>query len=117
MLRICRMITLFASCFMSMAVYSHSEDRPYSSPASAEPPVSWLDFFIAELNAAASFRIDERDGYRYIESDGLPDHATGRFPNSRNPNAISTQRYQFRVPLVVESATLATAALQTLSPK
>jgi hypothetical protein len=37
--------------------------------------------------------------YRVIESNGIPDHATGQFPNSGNPNAISPQNYTFRVPL------------------
>ena len=36
--------------------------------------------------------------YRVIKSNGLPDHATGRFPNSGNPNRISEQSYQFKVP-------------------
>jgi hypothetical protein len=39
-----------------------------------------------------------RDGYRFITSNGIPDHATGRFPNRGNPNAISEQQYRFRVP-------------------
>ena len=37
--------------------------------------------------------------YRYIESNGIPDHTTGRFPNSGNPNAISEQNHSYRVPL------------------
>jgi len=36
---------------------------------------------------------------RIIRSNGLPDHATGRFPNRGNPNTIAPQRYDFRVPL------------------
>ena len=41
--------------------------------------------------------IREEGGYRYIESNGLPDHSTGQFPNSGNPNSISAQNHQFRV--------------------
>ncbi len=44
-------------------------------------------------------RITVRDDFRYIESDGLPGHSTGRFPNRGNPNSIRSQRYEFRVPL------------------
>lgn len=47
----------------------------------------------------AQVRITERDGYRWIESNGLPDHATGAFPNRGNPNRIQSQRYRFRVTL------------------
>ena len=37
--------------------------------------------------------------YRYIKSNGLPNHETGEFPNRANPNTISAQSYSFRVPL------------------
>lgn len=37
--------------------------------------------------------------YRYIVSNGLPDHETGTFPNSGNPNSISEQSHSFRVPI------------------
>lgn len=43
-------------------------------------------------------KIEVRDGYRYITANGIPDHATGAFPNRGNPNSISAQRYAFRVP-------------------
>jgi len=49
--------------------------------------------------AAQQMEIDERQGVRFIRADGLPDHATGQFPNRGNPNRISAQSYYFRVPL------------------
>lgn len=42
-------------------------------------------------------RIWQDSVYRYIESNGIPDHATGQFPNRGNPNTISTQQYHYRV--------------------
>ncbi len=36
---------------------------------------------------------------RRIRANGLPNHATGRFPNRGNPNSISAQTYDFRIPL------------------
>jgi hypothetical protein len=42
--------------------------------------------------------ITVREGYRYIQSNGIPDHTTGKFPNRNNPNAIAPQTYAFRVP-------------------
>jgi len=36
---------------------------------------------------------------RIIESNGLPDHAPGRFPNRGNPNSIAEQHYRFEMPL------------------
>lgn len=44
-------------------------------------------------------RIEVRDGYRYIYSNGIPNHATGDFPNAGNPNRISAQEHTYRVPL------------------
>lgn len=35
--------------------------------------------------------------YRYIASNGLPNHGHGNFPNPHNPNTISQQNYHFRV--------------------
>ena len=52
---------------------------------------------------APQVTITERDGYRYITSNGLPDHRPGRFPNQGNPNAISAQDYEYRVPLNPET--------------
>lgn len=40
-----------------------------------------------------------RDGFRYIQANGIPDHETGRFPNKGNPNVVSAQDYHFRIPL------------------
>lgn len=33
------------------------------------------------------------------QSDGLPDHSTGQFPNQGNPNSISEQSYSFKMPV------------------
>lgn len=40
-----------------------------------------------------------RGDHRYIVSNGLPDHETGRFPNRGNPNRITAQDHRFRVPV------------------
>ena len=42
--------------------------------------------------------------YRYIRSNGIPDHATGQFPNRGNPHAISAQDHMYRVPLSPDEA-------------
>ena len=58
---------------------------------------------IPRAHAAITIRIEEREGYRVFEADGVPDHATGNFPNSGNPNRMSPQRYRMRVPLRPEA--------------
>jgi hypothetical protein len=42
--------------------------------------------------------ISVKDGVRAIESDGMPDHEIGKFPNDHNPNTASTKRYNFKMP-------------------
>lgn len=42
--------------------------------------------------------ITVRGGVRIIESNGLPGHPVGRFPNRGNPHAIEAQSYRFEVP-------------------
>lgn len=43
--------------------------------------------------------ITEKDGFRNIKANGIPNHETGIFPNRGNPNRISVQNYNFRIPL------------------
>lgn len=43
--------------------------------------------------------IKEEGDKRVIESNGIPDHAPGRFPNRGNPNSISAQNHRFEMPL------------------
>jgi hypothetical protein len=52
--------------------------------------------------------------YRYIRSNGIPNHATGRFPGPGNPNSVAPQSYQFRVPLHPKAAVKTTRL--TLGP-
>lgn len=92
-------IVLFIACLITNTVFAHGVLETNDAQSSAERPQRFFEYFITELNAKASIRVDEQGGYRYIESDGLADHATGRFPNSNNPNAIVTQDYKFRVSL------------------
>lgn len=51
---------------------------------------------VSSAHAASKMRMD--NGLRIIESDGLPDHATGTFPNRFNPNSIRAQNHEFRMP-------------------
>ena len=48
--------------------------------------------------AANSVRVWEEGAYRFVQSNGIPDHAPGEFPNPGNPNTIAPQNYTFRMP-------------------
>ena len=44
-------------------------------------------------------QVTKDENYRYIKSNGIPNHVTGAFPNRGNPNSISAQNHSYRVPL------------------
>ena len=52
--------------------------------------------------------VKEERGKRIIESNGIPDHRPGQFPNRGNPNTITAQRHRFELPLEPEAARRAT---------
>src|SRR5438874_6848879 len=69
---------------------------------------------VVVLTATLTFGHDDEDGgtdrsghvsiktqgdKRVIESNGIPDHRLGQFPNRGNPNSISAQHYHFEIPL------------------
>ncbi|MBT9314150.1 YHYH protein [Leptothoe spongobia TAU-MAC 1115] len=54
---------------------------------------------LSQTNLINQVRFEERDGYRYIYANGIPDHTPGTFPNQGNPNTISAQNHLFRVTL------------------
>jgi hypothetical protein len=48
---------------------------------------------------APQVRIEEKGGKRIITANGIPDHATGAFPNRGNPHSIEAQRHKFEMTL------------------
>lgn len=44
-------------------------------------------------------RTTKSEGFLVLESNGLPDHATGAFPNPGNPNRIAPRNHRFRIPM------------------
>lgn len=66
----------------------------------------------AALYAAAALKNQVKisiDGdFRFIESNGYPDHEPGQFPNRGNPNTIRAQHYKYRVPVSPKSAAAVT---------
>jgi len=50
-------------------------------------------------SSAPSVRIRIEGSHRILESNGLPDHPTGDFPNPGNPNRIAARSHRFRIPV------------------
>ena len=51
------------------------------------------------LEIAPQCKIKIEGDKRIIKSNGIPDHAVGRFPNRGNPNGIQAQKYHYEVTL------------------
>ena len=91
-----------------------SDSRP--AEARGRPRVNWLlrMVFVAAVLLVAGYVIAQalsnrvavstEGEYRYIRANGIPDHATGRFPNRNNPNTIAEKNYTFRVTLKPKTA-------------
>jgi hypothetical protein len=86
-----------AALFIAVDAQGHGIESTHHGRAAADP-VSWIEHLIG-ARAAATQRIDSRNGFRFITSDGLPNHATGAFPNRGNPHSIRKQDFTYRVPL------------------
>lgn len=74
----------------SMSVQAH-ESHDHASVASL--------IETALGSEVSKFQTWQDNTYRYIQSNGLPDHAIGKFPNENNPHAVSAQSYRFRMPI------------------
>ncbi|MBS1953656.1 MAG: YHYH protein [Cyanobacteria bacterium SZAS-4] len=77
--------------------HHHSAVNKSSQPGNDDP---WhlLDFALTPAYAlTTNVRIFFEGNYRVIDSNGIPNHPTGQFPNQNNPNSISEQSYQFRM--------------------
>ncbi|MGB0712630.1 MAG: YHYH protein [Gammaproteobacteria bacterium] len=94
-------VGLFASVAVGWAggVWAHGVHETGNPAEPAARPGQWWEVLLSEVRAAATVRVDEQGGYRYIQADGLPDHASGQFPNRGNPHAIERQNYEHRLPL------------------
>jgi hypothetical protein len=91
-------IGVMAAAVAAGPVWAH-DGHEDGTPVGAVSPESWWLDLVPRAAASQRIEVDERRGVRFIRADGLPDHATGRFPNRGNPNSIAVQSYYFRVPL------------------
>lgn len=81
------MIFVFALLMLAPPVFAHESDEYHDN---------WLHEIASETPRV---KITQDSQYRYITSNGIPAHTTGQFPNRANPNALSAQNHQYRMPL------------------
>ncbi|MEQ9069480.1 MAG: YHYH protein, partial [Gimesia chilikensis] len=83
-----RLLTL--CCFATLGCAAPLFGYP---PPGFGPP----GFGSSNTSATNQVKVVIKGNYRYIYSNGIPDHQPGRFPNRNNPNTIRPQQYEFRV--------------------
>ena len=86
---------------LCVALLAACSDSATGSPAAG-------DTGEPEGDTGNEFAMSDDGTYRYITSNGLPDHETGEFPNSGNPHAISEQLHEYRIllePVLADQST------------
>ena len=93
-------VAILLGCSLASPAFAHGghDDDAPPGVGHAQTQGWWLDL-VPRAEAAERVEIDEAQGFRFIRADGLPNHATGAFPNAGNPNRISAQSNSFRMPL------------------
>lgn len=94
-----RVVVFLTAAVVASPAFAHSDHGTGSAQGVQTEETRWWLDLVPRAMAGQRVEIDERLGFRFIKADGLPDHATGQFPNRNNPNRISAQAYSFRVPL------------------
>jgi hypothetical protein len=56
------------------------------------------NYAFTDVKTGCRVTVSVANGVRRISANGLPNHATGAFPNAHNPNSISQQRYDYSIP-------------------
>ena len=76
-------------------------DRPVYFYRDGERFVDLFSYHTKDSNKDGidNVKVSHDDRFLIIESQGYPNHPTAVFPNSRNPNSIRVQNFQFRLPL------------------
>ncbi len=94
-------LTEFCTCLVTGIAAAVVALPANGQPSSGRDPKSQDErrtMEVVEL-PAPSVSITVEGEYRVIRANGLPNHATGEFPNDGNPNAMRPQNHEYRVPL------------------
>lgn len=123
--RLSRRLLLLTTAAATAGLVHRQQAKSATSSTSASPPSASTDSVAPHDHDAVHHHDDHPDDllaladnqvrivvqgdYRYVYANGVPNHATGEFPNSGNPNTIAEQTYTFRMPAYPQVAETATA--------
>jgi hypothetical protein len=95
------LFSISVCCLLAGAGAASALDaQPGSGPGVSQPgpgPERKANPLSKEM-AKNEISIEVKEGVRHIVCNGIPDHPTGQFPGRGNPNTISAQKYDFRMP-------------------
>ncbi|MEM1213757.1 MAG: YHYH protein [Planctomycetota bacterium] len=89
---------LLAAALLLLPINSHAHPTHQHGDEHTHTDAT-LVFTHNAVSSKPQAKITTTDTHRVLTANGIPDHATGQFPNRGNPNRISAQSYQFRMPL------------------
>lgn len=84
-----------STIFSQTIVLAHPDHTDDTDSISTE----LIPIKVEKSSATGKVSIKIENGYRMLESNGIPDHQPGEFPRRGNPNTIQSQSYHFRIPL------------------
>ncbi|MEM6553903.1 MAG: YHYH protein [Planctomycetota bacterium] len=90
---------LLAAALLLLPLYSTHAHPHHEHDDNHEQTSTPLVFTQNAVSTKPKATLTTTDTHRILTANGIPDHATGQFPNRGNPNRISAQNYQFRMPL------------------
>lgn len=90
---------ILASHFHSPAHAHDREDSAHQHPSEKQT----INLF-SSAEAAAGFSVSVHKDKRIIETDSLPDHQTGDFPNAGNPHQIKVIKHRFEMPITPQKS-------------
>lgn len=59
----------------------------------------WKDYVIMDDTYGTKTLVEIKDGKRIMQTNCIPNHPTGTFPNAGNPNTISAQKMKYEFPV------------------
>ena len=95
-----KQVAIIAMLVLSGTVWMFAQDRQRPEPGRGPrgPGMRPQRMQAIEL-PEPEVKIYTEGKYRYIESNGVPDHEHGKFPTRGNPNAIRPQQHKLRMPI------------------
>ncbi len=93
-------VTLLVAAMGLAAGLPHLVDAQQRPPVRAHTATDAQPLRLLAANSAAGtaqVAVGVQGSTRVIQSNGIPSHRVGRFPNSGNPNRISAQSYSFQM--------------------